>query len=503
MSVVKVIVSQFLVCIVLLGPLHFIVCETFYSLGYLVPLADAGDQGSDMYECTLSGGFLSSLQAFSEAHKRVLASGDIAVHLTPATVLRGLSKGRACYKALSSKTFLFNLAPQGIPYSRPPCRRAPAQRSTTADNNDDDDDEGGDRDGDADLSTAATNAEAAQALMFGLEAGVASEAESKRAAAAEEENPPNLMRRSRRLKAAEADGTRPNQKTIQRAIRALKSESATLLGPELCEEELEEEVAAMILDGCLNLDQLGQDPLSPRREAAFLAVPTTQQLTDALQLWQQQVDISLKTLTDRSSSLESMTVGENKELSLVLVDDIHGARVLYVSWANPDELVGRPVRLDAHDRVVYSIASMCPLMYFKKLTLAKVLHPAVGVRMQKVKGGDRPTVPGPILRIYGMFQAAIDSSETLIVDDAFQQGAAGLETLADLENKPCALCQAPGGNRTCALCLLPWHQTCLPALISHAEFRPVPEWFRRGHLSDEFNDKVLQKGDRPGTWANG
>ena len=134
-------------------------------------------------------------------------------------------------------------------------------------------------------------------------------------------------------------------------------------------------------------------------------------------------------------------------------DDVEYARHLsYVHWVDPASSRGQPVRLDQHNKVVFSVACLIKprVMHYE------LVHPCCGVPMSKLM---RFTMPDNIIRLNAMWNAALSS----------QAGHVGHRSC----NEACVFCGGTNAGpdeaanpptnavRTCPLCLLANHPTCV------------------------------------------
>ena len=90
-------------------------------------------------------------------------------------------------------------------------------------------------------------------------------------------------------------------------------------------------------------------------------------------------------------------VGHNNELTLLK----HGDDVVVVSWDNggrPDALMGRTVKIH-RGRATWIIPGITPIRSYAP---ADILIPAIGMRIEKERGRQRPAVPPAILRMMRM-----------------------------------------------------------------------------------------------------
>lgn len=134
--------------------------------------------------------------------------------------------------------------------------------------------------------------------------------------------------------------------------------------------------------------------------------------------------------------METTAVGWNGQLSLVE----SGGVVELVHWVSGREgALGRRLRLDNRNRVVWAIPGITPTRDFSQQT---IIHPAVGTQAFKERGRDRPTLAADVMRLRSMWSCAL------------AHGQGGHRPLMT-----CAHCPTPG-DFECPCCLLSWHRAC-------------------------------------------
>jgi len=142
----------------------------------------------------------------------------------------------------------------------------------------------------------------------------------------------------------------------------------------------------------------------------------------------------------------------------------HTALVHWVWWqlgsapVPEAALAGREVKLDDHNRVIYS-TEMLQKKRLYSLDVDKVLIADVGVAMLKVKEAARPSVRPWVLRVQAICEALLSNSQchTLVY-----------RTCCWGEWGNSASCSA-GPAFTCCICLLDWHSACDGAAHGHIE----------------------------------
>ena len=143
--------------------------------------------------------------------------------------------------------------------------------------------------------------------------------------------------------------------------------------------------------------------------------------------WSADNDVGFAVLRERHAVIESIGLQRSSQIALV-----HA---------------GIEVKLDDQDRVIYSMSlRVVPASYAEDT----IVHPAVGIRMLKVKGSLRPEMPAGIRRLQRMWSAAAHVTE----------------------EPACVLCRKAGGKeapvKVCVLCMAPMHLPC--AALLHCKF---------------------------------
>ena len=223
-----------------------------------------------------------------------------------------------------------------------------------------------------------------------------------------------------------------------------------------------------------------------------VAAPSSQQSSAALSTWLQECVISLRALQLRGKAVSEKPVGQQSELSLVYGhvkgddDQSDSPSIFWVHWRDASQRWGRPASLDQHCRVkcmVFTGALKNPRDY--KTTT--IIHPAVGARMERVRGfagGQRPKVPDDVMRLHSICQRA------LVARDEQDQLQISLQTPGDSSfskflkaasdsTECCFICQQHKcprmGNSdslvSCPICLLPSHSGCCQDLATYAKGR--------------------------------
>eukprot|EP00434_Breviolum_minutum_P011912 symbB.v1.2.010508.t1/scaffold690.1/size332707/6 len=223
--------------------------------------------------------------------------------------------------------------------------------------------------------------------------------------------------------------------------------------------------------------------------------------------WMEESSLSLQALYGAHLALQEKTTGQDGELSLVLgnidgmketsdksdissrassskdIDRVENQTVFWVHWKFAGEL-GRPASLDNSDRVKCIVATG-RLKELRNYTTAKILHPAIGVRMERTRGyagQSRPQVPPHVMRLFAIWKEALarrhDFGNTCDV---------AAYTAAVCTDCPCFVCgstasflSGPGGEggvaepqsdrdvvKSCPLCLLWSHSRCNESVAQH------------------------------------
>ena len=124
-------------------------------------------------------------------------------------------------------------------------------------------------------------------------------------------------------------------------------------------------------------------------------------------LWLDRAQAALDALYHRAKAMRRACVGQDGQLSLVEVEEkvesSIAVAVTLVHWIDVDHVMGQKVVIrDGH--VVYSVSSNHPIKSFAN---AHVIHPAVGVRMEKRTVLGRPVVPCDVLVLKLMWEQAL------------------------------------------------------------------------------------------------
>ncbi len=281
----------------------------------------------------------------------------------------------------------------------------------------------------------------------------------------------------------------------------------TLVGSGSTPEEAAEEVMLNHLIGNGFEFENSTDASTPNKlnSEDVATCSDTSLFSETLTSWLGECTLSLKALQLQSQAHQDKTVGQDGELSLAfgnvlgdritsateMVDsDTNSKSLFWIHWREPGSY-GRPATLDRDNRVKCIVATG-KLREPRDYRNVKILHPAIGVRMERVRGfrgGLRPLVSDPILRLHDMCQCAI-----LAADESLQQPAVSrFITSATLTRDVCFICQTtdgPVGDRVddmtsacdrettsihqCPVCLLGAHVVCCKRLLGHAQSADKP-----------------------------
>lgn len=233
-------------------------------------------------------------------------------------------------------------------------------------------------------------------------------------------------------------------------------------------------------------------------------------------MWAREIQSAIEVLLDAQSARKKHpreTLSSSLGLSLVLHEsgattdvDETNKRISLIQWTIAGKR-GRIADLDAESRVkaiVPTGAKKNPL----DLSSSYIIHPAVGVAMERVKKRDRPQLPGKIVRLTSMWRTALQAqcmpeNQALTIlnrTEAMTDGTSSeaghgpiavencgaAEALLQCESA-CAFCgsnlhkqhqhqpcsssfQNSGGQRAdfiqqCCMCLMFWHASCIQRLL--------------------------------------
>ncbi len=205
-------------------------------------------------------------------------------------------------------------------------------------------------------------------------------------------------------------------------------------------------------------------------------------LHPAFDLWFEECVESLEALQHRMEAIQSKSVAENGELSLVH-GNIHGTTsqgatadisVFWVHWLGNGGTYGRPATLDSENRVKCIVATGA-LREPRNFSSVSIIHPAIGVKMERVRGYRgtlRPQVPGRVLRLRDIWQTALIARDRVENSTMF---------LGHDPNEKCFICNKTAVDTSssdnsddfmkCPLCLLSSHSKCGLLLLEYSKER--------------------------------
>ena len=257
-----------------------------------------------------------------------------------------------------------------------------------------------------------------------------------------------------------------------------------------------------------NLQGLQSSSSSSRVEAA----PAPQASQGPFGNWMEAWFASCEALVNAREACNTTSVGQGGELSLVM-GPIKGAvanstsassaagsqdpeSVFWVHWSDSVARSGRPATLDKDNRVKCIVATG-QLREKRDYKSVKILHPAIGVRMERVRGYAgmlRPAVPAKVLRLSDVWK------EVLICRSNSSTEALGLPTsfAAAVQSEcPCYVCGSSASRtsdndepmrfdvvRTCPLCLLAAHTACSDCVAEFAANEAFSIKGRAGPISN-------------------
>lgn len=205
----------------------------------------------------------------------------------------------------------------------------------------------------------------------------------------------------------------------------------------------------------------------------------------AFDLWFEECVESLEALQHRMEAIQSKSVAENGELSLVH-GNIHGQTshgaiaedisVFWVHWHGNGGTYGRPATLDSENRVKCIVATGA-LREPRNFSSVSIIHPAIGVKMERVRGFRgtlRPQVPSRVLRLRDIWQTALIARDHVENSTMFCGGD---------PNEKCFICNKTAVDTSssdmqnsdvfmkCPLCLLSSHSKCGFLLLEYSKER--------------------------------
>ena len=168
-------------------------------------------------------------------------------------------------------------------------------------------------------------------------------------------------------------------------------------------------------------------------------------------------------------------------------------RVILISWDKPGS-TGRVARVDAQGRLV-SMVCVGHNRSSRNFAACKMIHPDIGVAMERVRKKERTEIPKYVLRVAQMFLQAENMHVNETVENFRQidvaQGSAHTWRDVACAGDECVFCgnierhargERPSLAQQCPLCLLAWHEECSNRFALQHEpkleklhLHPVPE----------------------------
>ena len=190
---------------------------------------------------------------------------------------------------------------------------------------------------------------------------------------------------------------------------------------------------------------------------------TQSQVDAAFYIWSRNITQSMDALYQMVLDLRRFdvhmfdsSIGNDISL-LVHASGGESIEVVYVSWLKPHKkLEGRCISLDDDNCVVYP-------SHFTNHKV-KFINPIIVLSQSKVRvrKQSRESMPIEIRRLYSMFNAALDVSTELDLDDSSVDiGETRRQCIGCHSN------ESGGVLRRCALCLQCWHDDCADQCASH------------------------------------
>ena len=200
-------------------------------------------------------------------------------------------------------------------------------------------------------------------------------------------------------------------------------------------------------------DSIDRESLHALKEAP------THQLDVAMDRWVRSIELTAEALRCRFDDSQTLTVGHNSNISLVLSHELHQGvsdmQVLFVQWSNSVIRMGRHLSIDENDGVV------CPVYFMQQAVSyrnSEIIHPAVGVCVRRAKKGHRPVLPPHIRRLYDIYSTSIKSGTSK------EDPSLVFESIQD----DCLACGTPCMfQRGC--CQKFWHSHCADAIRDHIQ----------------------------------
>ena len=92
-----------------------------------------------------------------------------------------------------------------------------------------------------------------------------------------------------------------------------------------------------------------------------------------------------------------LPVGHNGQMSMIR----EGTEPVLVTWDvnGRQSYMGRRVKIDKRNRAIWAIPGLTPAVSFEN---CKILCPAIGLRLERVRQGERSALPEACLRLFSM-----------------------------------------------------------------------------------------------------
>ena len=148
--------------------------------------------------------------------------------------------------------------------------------------------------------------------------------------------------------------------------------------------------------------------------------------------WHSTAAEGIRIFSDRVDAIARVDdlLGKDQNVALLVADD---GVVQVVHWVGPvrENRLGRAVRLDNKNRLIYAVASQVPKRSFAHCT---IVHPNVGVRMLKHEAAFRAQLPADKVKLKAKWQRIINWEGSKPV------GCCSICVLGDADAFQCALC---------------------------------------------------------------
>lgn len=209
--------------------------------------------------------------------------------------------------------------------------------------------------------------------------------------------------------------------------------------------------------------------------------------------WSSQVSSSLHGLQSACVARKQLELGHDNQIALVAYTDesnsgdVAGRDLIYISLDRKrrNDCIGRQARLDAQGRIIWTIPGFTPARNYSN---AEIVHPCIGIRMEKETNRFRPMVPEPIVALKECMQLcyAAEDKTWLELDAELSTSRVQLP----------AICEKCGGSCTepaCPLCRWTWHVGCACLCVPlTSKFKPMlPD--RDSFTAIEALPKIIQQ----------